>query len=306
MKQFAAFLMLIIVHAGADAHEALSLEAILESFGTDLEAARVHPETLAPGLHVLFGAGGNVVVSIGEQGVLMVDSQFPQMVPKLHAAIQELGGENIDFTINTHWHFDHADGNPTLGREGSWFISHLNSRSMMQRAKTLDYGDRTYVQEAYPLAGLPILTFEDEMQMFFNGQRIDILHFGAAHTTGDAVVHFRGDNVIHMGDVFFAGYPFIDTRFGGDLNGMIAYCRSVLSRIDEQTKVVPGHGPVLSYRDVEDFIAMLETVRSRINTHIDRGYSLDQVRDAKPSAEFDARYGDPALFILGAYESLTQ
>ena len=176
----------------------------------------------------------------------------------------------------------------------------------MQRAKTLDYGDRTYVQEAYPLEGLPILTFKDEMQMFFNGQRIDILHFGAAHTSGDAVVHFRGDNVIHMGDVFFAGYPFIDTLFGGDLHGMIAFCHSVLSRIDEQTRVVPGHGPVMSYGDVDDFTAMLETVRNRINTQIDRGYTLQQVRDTKPSAEFDARYGDPVLFILGAYESLTQ
>ena len=236
----------------------------------------------------------------------MVDSQFPEMIPRLQAAIHALGGENIDFTINTHWHYDHADGNPMLGREGSWLISHINSRRMMQREKTLDYGDRTYIQAAYPLEGLPVLTFDDQMQMFFNGQRIDILHFGAAHTTGDAVVYFRNDNVIHMGDVFFARYPFIDTRFGGDLNGMISYCITVLTRINDNTKVVPGHGPVMSYGDVVEFVTMLETVRSRINTFIDRGYTLEDVRETRPTAEFDARYGNPELFITGAYNSLSQ
>ncbi len=295
-----------ILHPGAQAHEALSLTEILESFGTDLAAAQVRSETIAPGLHVLFGAGGNVLVSIGEQGVLMVDSQFPEMIPKLQTIIHELGGGNVDFAINTHWHFDHADGNPMLGREGSWFISQINSRRMMQRENTLDYGDRIYIQPPYPLEGLPVLTFDDQMQMFFNGQRVDIMHFGAAHTTGDAVAFFRNDNVIHMGDVFFAKYPFIDTRFGGDLNGMIYFCESVLGKIDEQTRVIPGHGPVMSYVDVVDFVTMLKTVRSRVNTLIDRGYSLAAVREAKPTAQFDARYGNPNLFISGAYDSLSK
>ena len=306
MKQLAAILIMTIVHVAAQAHEGSSLEEILASFGTDLGAAEVRHETVASGLHVLFGAGGNVVVSIGEQGVLMVDSQFPEMIPKLQDAIHDLGGGSIDFTINTHWHFDHADGNPMLGREGSWFISQINSRRMMQREKTLDYGDRMYVQAPYPLEGLPVFTFDDRMQMFFNGQRIDILHFGAAHTTGDAVVHFRTDNVIHMGDVFFARYPFIDTRFGGDLNGMISFCKSVLVSTDEETKVIPGHGPVMSYGDVVEFVSMLETVRDRVDALIDRGYSLEAVREAKPTAEFDARYGNPELFVTGAYDSLSK
>ncbi len=306
MKQLAALLIITIVHPGAQAHEALSLREILESFGTDLAAAQVRSETIAPGLHVLFGAGGNVLVSIGEQGVLMVDSQFPQMIPKLQAIVHELGGGNVDFTINTHWHFDHADGNSVLGPEGSWFISQINSRRMMQRENTLDYGDRIYIQPPHPLEGPPVLTFDDQMQMFFNGQRVDIMHFGPPHTTGDAVAFFRIANVIHMGDVFFARYPFIDTRFGGDLNGMIYFCESVLGKIDEQTRVIPGHGPVMSYVDVVDFVTMLKTVRSRVNTLIDRGYSLAAVREAKPTAQFDARYGNPNLFIRGAYDSLSK
>ena len=117
---------------------------------------------------------------------------------------------------------------------------------------------------------------------------------------------FRSDNVIHMGDVFFARYPFIDTAYGGDLNGMIHFCESVLARIDEQTQVVPGHGPVMSYNDVVEFVAMLETVRGRINDLIDRGYSLAAVRETKPTAEFDARDGDPQLLLTGAYDSLSK
>jgi glyoxylase-like metal-dependent hydrolase (beta-lactamase superfamily II) len=236
----------------------------------------------------------------------MVDSQFPEMIPKLKAAIREAGGGDIDFTINTHWHFDHADGNPILGREGSWLISHINSRRMMLREKTMGFGDRTYIQAPYPTEGLPVLTFDDRMQMFFNGQRIDILHFGAAHTTGDAIIYFRNDNVVHMGDTFFAGYPFIDTRHGGHLDGMIAFCKSVLTTIDEDTQVVPGHGPVLSYDDLANYVAMLKTVRNRVSTLIDRGYSLEAVMEAKPTKEFDETRGNPTRFIRGAYDSLSQ
>ena len=109
-----------------------------------------------------------------------------------------------------------------------------------------------------------------------------------------------------MGDVFFARYPFIDTRFGGNLSGMISYCNSVLSRIDENTIVIPGHGPVMSYGDVVEFVAMLETVRSRVNALIDRGFTLQKVRETKPTAEYDARYGNPDLFITGSYDSLSR
>jgi glyoxylase-like metal-dependent hydrolase (beta-lactamase superfamily II) len=306
MKRLALILLITMVHTQAMTHEAMSLREYLLSFGADLDAAEVSYETIAPGLHVLYGAGGNVVVSIGDQGVLMVDSQFPEMIPKLKAAIHELGGGNIDFTINTHWHFDHADGNPMLGREGSWLISHINSRRMMLREKTMGFGDRTYIQAPYPPEGLPVFTFDERMQMFFNGQRIDILHFGAAHTTGDAAVFFRNDNVVHMGDTFFANYPFIDTRHGGHLDGMITFCNSVLDAIDGETQVVPGHGLVLSYDDLTNYVAMLETVRDRVSALIDLGYSLEAVMEANPTEEFDATRGNPTGFIRGAYDSLSQ
>ena len=306
MQRLALLFILVLACLAASAHESMSLRELMLSFGTDLDKAKVRRETLAPGLYILFGAGGNVVVSIGDQGVLMVDSQFPEMLPMLKGAIREVGGGEIDFTINTHWHFDHADSNPMLGREGSWMISQINSRRMMLNESTIDYGDRFYKQPPYPAEGLPVLTFDDTMQMFFNGQRIDILHFDSAHTTGDAVVWFRHDNVIHMGDVFVTRFPFIDTGNGGNLDGVIAFSMAVLEIIDEDTAIVCGHGPVATYGDRVDYVAMLDAVRDRMMSLIDRGYSLQAVMEARPTDDFDGKYGNAAGFIARAYDDLTR
>ena len=290
----------------ASAHEYLSLEDLLDAFGMDLDSMEIQTETVAPGIHVLFGAGGNVVASVGEQGVLMVDSQFPQVVPKLVEAITKLGGDGVDFTINTHWHFDHADGNPVLGREGTWIVSQLNSRRMMTRDNGIDLVSLAYLQPAYPAAALPVITYEDQMQFHINGETIELLHFGPAHTTGDTAVLFRDSNVVHMGDVFNAGYPFIDAGNGGDIEGVIHFCESVLERLDQNSIVVPGHGPVLAYGDLVDYVEMLKTVRDRVRAMIDRGLSVDEVIKSAPTREFDERYGKPEGFIDRAYLSLAR
>jgi hypothetical protein len=138
VKNAVAILIAVAVCATGAAHEALSLEELMAARGVDIDAIEVRAETVADGLHVLYGAGGNVAVSIGDHGVLMVDSQFPQMIPKLRAAIQELGGGDVDFTVNTHWHFDHADGNPMLGREGTWMVSQSNSRRTIDQGMSLE------------------------------------------------------------------------------------------------------------------------------------------------------------------------
>ncbi|MDX1404226.1 MAG: MBL fold metallo-hydrolase [Woeseiaceae bacterium] len=295
-----------LLSAQSGAHETMSVRELMLSFGTDLDTAEVRRETISPGLHVLYAAGGNVAVSIGEQGVLMVDSQFPEMIPKLKAAIADLGGGDVDFTINTHSHFDHVNGNPLLGREGSWMISQLNTRNLMLSARTVDLLGRLHTQGPYPTEALPVVTFEDRMQVFFNGQRIDIMHFGPGHTSGDAVVIFRGDNAVHMGDLLTGGFPFIDTNFGGQLDGLIKFCKAVLANIDENTTVIPGHGPLKSYQDLADHVVMMETVGERIRTMIDRGYSLEDVLEANPAGDFAASRGDPTLFIHGAYRTLTE
>ena len=263
---------------------------------------------MAPGLHVLFGVGGNVAASIGEDGVLIVDDQFPELVPKLEKRIGELGGGAVDFAINTHWHFDHADGNTVLGKGGTWIVAQRNSRRMMVNDHLINLVGAIYEQPAYPADALPVITYDDHMQFHFNGQRVDLMHFGPAHTTGDTAVFFRGSNAVHMGDVFNnAGYPFIDADNGGDVEGVIAFCEAVLARLNEDTIVIPGHGAVATHGDLVAYIDMLKTVSRRIGDMIDSGKTLEEVIAAKPTAEFDERYGARSGTLVDrAYISLSR
>lgn len=288
------------------AHESKTFDELMKVFGVDFDTVEIRTTSITPELHVLFGAGGNVIVSIGDQGVLMVDSQYSAMIPKLKSAIAELGGGNIDFTINTHWHFDHADGNPLLGREGSWMIAQSNSRRMMVSDHNIDLVDFSYQQPAYSAEALPIITFDDHMQMHFNGQKMELHHFGPAHTTGDTAVIFVDANAVHMGDVFNAGYPFIDAGNGGDIDGMIRFCKKILRKLNEDSRVIPGHGPIQTYADLEDYVEMLETTRSRVSALIDRGHSLEEVIAAAPMQDFDERYGNSTRLLNRAYFNLSR
>jgi cyclase len=258
-----------------------------------VEAMRNTPITeqrIADGFYVLFGVGGNIAVSIGDSGVLTVDNQFPQMAPKYKAKINELGGGDIDFSINSHWHFDHADGNLVLGPEGTWLVAHENSRDMLTRTNTINLVTQSREQPAYPVEALPVITYSDRMSFEFNGERIDLLHYGPAHTTGDTAIVFRERNAVHMGDVFNnAGYPFVDADNGGSLEGIIDFCRAVLNEIDTSTVVIPGHGPVADFVEIADYVAMLSQIRDRLRSLIDDGASLEQVIAARPTAEWDAR-----------------
>ena len=291
------------------AHEYVTLDELNAGFGIDLAKTEITTETVAPGIHVLFGAGGNIVASIGEQGVLIVDSQFPEMVPRIAKKVSELGGDGIDFTINTHWHFDHADGNALLGRDGTWIVTQINSRRMMAGEHDVDLVGVVFMQPPYPKEAMPVITYTDHMQFHFNDETIDLLHFGPAHTTGDTAVIFRSSNVVHMGDVGNSGYPFIDAANGGDIDGMIHFCKKVLKELNKDSIVVPGHGPILAYVDLANYVLMLETVRDRISKMIHEGMSLEQVITAKPTAEFDEKYGaggDPGRLIDRAYMSLSR
>lgn len=306
MKQIRVCLFALLMSTGLLAHESTKLEDILAQFGMDLQTAEVTHLQLAPGIYALFGIGGNVMVSLGSQGVLMVDSQFPAMIPKIKDTIRSLGGGDITFTVNTHWHFDHADGNPMLGRTGTWLVAHRNSRTMMVGRHSVDLVSVLYEQPPLPEEGLPVITFDDRMQFHFNKETVELLHFGPAHTTGDTAVYFKTSNVIHMGDVFNAGYPFIDVGNGGDLDGVIEFVSAVLLELNTDTKVLPGHGPVQSYADLSAYLAMLKNVRASITALIDSGMTLEEVIAAQPTAQFDERYGDPGLLINRAYKSLSR
>jgi cyclase len=273
-----------------------------------LATVEIRTERVTDDLHVLFGFGGNIAVLTGDQGVLMVDSQFPELVPKIRAAIEKLGGNKIDFAINTHWHYDHADGNQGFGPEGVWFVAQTESRRRMTVDNIINPMTRpAFPQPAYPPAALPIVTFDNRMQFHFNGTLIDLMHFGPAHTAGDAAVFFREHNAVHMGDIFTPrGYPFVDTDNGGDIDGMITFCRAVLAEANEDTIVIPGHGPITTYADLRQFTAMMQSVRDRVAELKAAGSSLEQVIAQKPTAAWDASYGQPENFIDRVYTSLSR
>jgi glyoxylase-like metal-dependent hydrolase (beta-lactamase superfamily II) len=274
---------------------------------------QVTVESLAPDLHLLFGASdelvaGNVLASIGADGVVIVDTGFPAFVPKYRSAIAELGGGEVRFAINTHWHDDHAEGNKVFGPEGSVLVAHTNSREMLTRDNTVNVVRTVLDQPAYPAAALPVITYDDRTELFLNDEHIVLLHFARAHTAGDTAVIFREHNVVHMGDVFLsAAYPFFDVDNGGDFDGLIEFCSRVLEEIDEGTVVVPGHGQVATRADLAAYVEMLRTVRARIAALVADGATLEQVVAADPTRDWNAKYGNPTTYFIDrAYESLAQ
>jgi cyclase len=194
-----------------------------------------------------------------------------------------------------------------LGPEGTWLVAHETSRQMMTRSNVINLVSQKRDQPAYAETALPVLTYDDTMRFHFNGERIDLMHFGPAHTTGDTAVIFRGHKSVHLGDVYNnAGYPFIDADNGGSLSGVIEFCSKVLGEIDETYTVVPGHGPVADARTLAEYVAMLTTIRDRMNALIASGATLEQVVAARPTSEWDERKGSPDNFLNRAYLSLTR
>lgn len=289
----------------------MTADQIYKAFGWDMDGIEITTQKVTDGLYVLFGNGGNIAVSVGDDGTLIVDDQFPQLMPKIKTAMEAIGSKSVDFIINTHWHFDHADGNIALGKEGSWIVSQSNSREKMLSDHIINLGFVSYEQKAYPAHALSDITFDKTMQFHINGEKIELFHFGPAHTTGDTAVIFRGKNAVHLGDVFNnSGYPFIDADNGGAIDGMIAYCQAVHDAIDADTYVIPGHGPVTTQAKLARYIEVLTAIRDRMQTMIDDGKDLDAIIAAKPTAEFDQEFKENPVttnaFIGRVYASLTR
>ncbi len=299
--------MSLMAHELPPMPEVKPVDEVMAAFGWDADKVEIEAEVVEEGFYVLYGMGGNIAVSSGKDGVLLVDDQVPAVMSKLKGAMRKQGDKNVDFVINTHWHFDHADGNLVLGKDdNTWLVSHSNSRRMMQRANVVNLVGAAALQEAYPPDALPDITFEESMQFHINGEQIDVMHFGPAHTTGDAIVFFQGRNAVHMGDVFNnAGYPFIDAGNGGTLDGVIKNCRAVLEMTDEDTVIIPGHGRLATQADLIGYIDMLEVVQLELLAMIAEGRSLDDVLGAGITAGWDERRGDPTMFLNRAYVSLT-
>ena len=233
--------------------------------------------------------GGNMALQTGPEGNVLVDSNFSTVVPKIREAIAGVSHDAPDALINTHWHYDHTDGNEGLHAAGFSIFAHRKTRERMSAPQTIPFFH--LVMPASPAAALPTITFGDSMQAWHNGDSLDLVHFDPAHTDTDIYIHFHNANILHMGDTWFNGmYPFIDEATGGNIGGMIAATEKCLAIADDHTKIIPGHGPLGSKTDLRRSHDMLSAIRDKVAALKAAGASEQEAIAKKPTAEFDAAW----------------
>ncbi|MBW1852266.1 MAG: MBL fold metallo-hydrolase [Deltaproteobacteria bacterium] len=275
----------------------------------DFEKVEITAEKVAGNVFMLQGKGGNIGACVGDDAVFLVDDQFAPLTEKIKFAISKISNKKIRFVINTHWHYDHVGGNENLGDAGAAIVAHENVRYRMSTDQVIAFFNAEV--PASPKAALPIITFSRDIRFYLNGEEIHIFHEKNAHTDGDAVVFFKKSNVIHTGDIYFSGiYPFIDLSSHGSIDGIISAAKHILSIINENTKIIPGHGPMSNKSEFTVYIEMLETLRNRVREHISNGKTLKEIHGLRPSKEFDAVWGDgfltPDKFVQILYEDLSR
>ncbi len=248
-------------------------------------------------------AGGNVAVSVGDDGVFIIDDEIEPMTAKLKAALAVLSKKPVRFVVNTHWHMDHAGNNPALAAAGAVIVAQENVRKRLSVDAVLHMGDKEMKLKAQPAAALPVVTFTDDVTLHLNGDEVHVIHVAPAHTDGDSIVHFKKTNVIHTGDVVTAGYPIVDIDSGGQFEGFIAAADKILSLCDDNTKIIPGHGPLMTKADLVAYRQMLIDVRDKVGKLIAGKKSADEIKAAKPLADLDAKWGQgfiKADFVIDA------
>jgi glyoxylase-like metal-dependent hydrolase (beta-lactamase superfamily II) len=255
----------------------------------DFSAVQVVPHQIAEGLYYLEGSGGNIGVSVGDDGVFLIDDQYAPLTEKIIAAVKSITAEPIRFVFNTHHHGDHTGGNQNLGNAGVIIIAHENVRTTLSKA--FNGGDLTKALTADQSAGLPVITFADTIDLHLNGHDMHAQHLAPAHTDGDSIVVFKDANIIHTGDVFrTTSYPRADATANGKFFGIVAAYETLLAISDDNTVFLPGHGVLSKRSDVQAQLTMLNTISSRVKAAKDAGQSLEQIQAAKPTAEFDAAW----------------
>ncbi len=226
---------------------------------------------LSDQVYMLVGAGGNIGVSVGDDGVFVIDDQYADLTPKIVAAIKTLSDKSIEFLVNTHHHGDHTGGNANLSKLGTTIIAHDNVRERLQNTPN-------HNGTMSPAEALPVITFNDKLSVHINGEKVKIFHVDNAHTDGDALLYFTESNVLHTGDVYFNGmYPYIDLGSGGSVNGYIEAVKQTLMLINDDTKIIPGHGSVSNKAEYATFLTMLETLRTNVLAEIAKGKSENEV-----------------------------
>ena len=248
----------------------------------DWNAIQVTAQPIKPGVAVLFGNGGNIGVSYGEDGTFIVDDQFAPLAPKIQAAIAGLGASPVKYLVNTHWHFDHAGGNEPFGRAGAIIVAQTRVRDRLA-AGGLVAGNAS---PPAPKEALPVVTYDHGMTFHLNGDTIDVVHTGGGHTDGDSVIYWRKANVLHTGDMMMkgAGFPFVDLTSGGNVQHLLVSLDQMIAMTDADTVVIPGHGPLATRADLIAWRGMIATAVERVSALKTAGRTLDQAKAAKPVA----------------------
>ena len=228
-----------------------------------------------------FGEAGNILIYERPDGFVLVDDQWTELTPKIKKLLASIGNKPVRYVLNTHFHYDHSDGNKVLGKEGAIIISHENIRKRLEQDQVLSLSN--LVQKAYPYEGLPFITFSDSLTLREPNEKIRIYHVKNAHTDGDSFIEFMNAKVIHTGDVFVTyGFPYIDDRNGGDIYGMIDAVDKLISSVDESTMIIPGHGPVCYKKDLIAYRNMLSTIVTRIQNGIQNNLTVAEIEKQDP------------------------
>ena len=282
------------------------LFAISAHAQTDFSKVEVKATKVAGNVYMLQGAGGNIGVSVGDDGILIVDDQYAPLADKIRAALKGIADKKLRFILNTHWHGDHTGGNVVFGPEAP-VIAHDNVRKRLSTEQRSEVFKST--TPAAPKEALPIITFNQSLTVHFNGEEIRAIHYPQGHTDGDSVIFFTASNVVHLGDDFFAGrFPFVDLESGGSVEGLIKNIGEIIGKIPAGAKLIPGHGPISTIDDLKTYHGMLQQTTEIVRQKIAGGKTLEQVKSEGLPAEW-APWGTGFIktdrWVETIYKSLT-
>jgi cyclase len=289
MKLAGMAIGLTVVTLSASAQQPATPPAAPAAMPAAAEDVKIETISVAPGIYMLKGRGGNIGLTVGVDGAAIIDDQFADMAPKIRAAVAMLSDQPVEFVINTHLHGDHTGGNDSFGKTGAVIIAHENVRKRLGSPQVNPTTNAPI--EARAREALPVITFADSASLHFNDDDLQFTHLPNAHTETDIIVRFRKANVLHMGDCFTGGFPFIDGNTGGTLDGLIRAHETVLPTVDDNTKIIRGHGPLGNKAELQAYHDMLVVVRDRVAKLVKAGKSQEDVVAARPTKEFEEKYG---------------